>query len=589
LNKNTNVPLNGYACLGDGRSVAMVSVAGSIDWLCVPDVDSLPVFDRLLDVDDGACFSVAPDESFELESRLYLERSNVLVTVFRTTAGRVRLTESLNSGAAGRLPWTELARRVECLSGSVMLTVQLRFSHRTHTVSPYLQQTGAHLVFHVGDTSGVFLHCEHLCMTRTDDRCIEAKLALEAGQRAILGIVAGESEPLLIPSLQEIDSRIDGSHKAWREWTNLLQVPAEFQPELYRSALSLKLLLHSPTAAIVAAATTSLPEKIGGKKNYDYRFAWIRDAGYTIKAFLRIGAKMEAHAAYRWLLERLDEHGACVCYTLSGKRVPEEQEIEMAGYQHSTPVVYGNNATVQHQHGIYGDILGTTYVFVQCGGVLDHKSAALLSTLVDECADRWLQRDSGMWELEELQHYTMSKISCWEALARAVELADQGYLPTTCRDRWSRERDRIAAWIEQHCWSENKQAYTLYAGTDKLDASLALAIRFRFDGTDRLQSTLIAIQKELGDGAFHYRYTGMRGQEGRFLACTFWMADAYACLGNKVQARTILEKALAALGGAATVLPEMIGADGEYLGNMPQGLSHLALIQAICELQNSSN
>ncbi len=574
------LPLDQYGALGDGRSIALSGADGSIDWWCVPNLDSRPLFDRLLDPEEGGRFVVSPDGPFTVERR-YLPDSNVLETIFTTPGGRAKLTESMNSGTAGRLPWVELARRIEGLDGAVRFVFEMRPGRRANGASPYQSQIGEHAVFHVDRVLGLFLHSPGVTVERNDES-VTGWLTVGPGQREVIAIVAGEDEPLVVPQIRDIDDRIDVSDAEWRQWSERIDYDGDQRPAFIRSVLALKLLLYSPTGAIAAAATTSVPEGIGGKKNYDYRYAWVRDAGYTIKAFLAAGAQAEAKAAFTWLLKRLGEHGPRVCYTLDGALVPELSEIDVPGYRGSTPVQVGNAATDQDQHGVYGDIFETAARFVSCGNILDASSAELLSHLADRCADIWRKKDAGIWELEETQHYTMSKISCWQALARAVELADQGQLPTTCRDRWARERDRVALWIEEECWSEDKQAFVFYPGSDKLDASLALAVRFGFDGRERLEATLDAIDRELGAGPYHYRYSDVSSEEGCFLACTFWMIEARALLGQRDRAEAALAAITKALDRGVGIMTEMADPKtGMFLGNLPQGLSHLAHVMAL--------
>ena len=580
------LPLEQYGALGDGRAVALSGADGSIDWWCVPNMDSAPLFDRLLNADEGGRFVVAPVESFEIERR-YREDSNVLETVFTTASGKARLVESLNSGSAGRLPWAELARRIEGLEGRVDFRIEVRIGRRAETANPYLSRLGQHDVFHVGQVSGLFRHSENVRIEQIDDLATIAAVTVAPGDRATLAIVAGEDEPLVVPPIAAVDARIDQSDEEWRQWTRQLHYDGDHRDVLVRSALALKLLLYAPTGAIAAAATSSVPEKIGGPKNWDYRYAWIRDAGYSVKAFLRIGAFAEAKAGLTWLLHRLgDGTQPQVCYTLGGDHVPPPRTVELPGYKGSRPVVLGNLAGDQRQHGIYGDIFETAGRFVACGNILDARSAETLSHLADECADRWRQKDAGIWELRDPQHYTMSKISCWQALQRAVELVDGGQVPATCRDRWARERDRIAAWVEEHCWSEKRGAYMMHPGSDRLDASLALAVPFQFDGRDRLASTLDAIDAELGCKGFHYRFSGADREEGCFLACTFWMVEARMLLDQRAAAETQFAAAMETLAplGVGTYA-EMIDPDTHaFLGNLPQGLTHLAVIQAIATL-----
>jgi GH15 family glucan-1,4-alpha-glucosidase len=580
------LPLEEYGALGDGRAVALSGADGSIDWWCVPNMDSAPLFDRMLAPDEGGRFLVSPVLPFTVE-RGYRHDSNVLETEFAVEGGRARLVESLNSSNAGRLPWAELARRMEGIEGEVAFRIELRLGRRANTASPYLMPRGKHDVFKVGGVLGLLLCSDTVRIEAKGDEAIVATVTVRAGERATVAIVAGEDEPLVVPPIETIDRRIDTSDDAWRTWVETLAVDGAHRDTLVRSALALKLLLYSPTGAIAAAATSSLPERIGGPKNWDYRYAWIRDAGYSIKAFLRIGAFPEAKAGLTWLLHRLGSGVPRVCYTLTGEPVPPPERIDLPGYKGSTPVVIGNLAGAQHQHGIYGDIFETAGRFVATGNILDPQSAETLSHLADECADRWRLPDAGIWELAEPQHYTMSKISCWQALQRAVELVDAGQLPATCRERWLRERDRIEAWIGEHCWSEARGAYLLHPDCDRLDASIALAARFRFDGEERLRRTLDAIDRELGAGAFHYRYSGARDEEACFLACTFWMVEARALLGERDVAMRTLTRALDALDshGCGTYA-EMIDPDtGAYLGNLPQGLTHLAVIEAVATLQ----
>ncbi len=584
-------PLEHYAALGDGRTLALVAPDGAVAWWCVPNLDSAPLFDTLLDPVAGGSFVVQPAEPFRAERR-YREDSNVLETLFTCASGTVRLTESMNSTLAGRLPWCELARRIEVVSGTVRMRARLVFGTRGDAVSPWLQSNPNGCIFHVGPVLGLFRATPNMALIQEEDRTILAEGTLTAGENALVAIVAGEDEPLGVPPTADMDRRIDTSDEAWRAWARSLRYDGPYRDSVRRSALALKLLLFSPSGAIAAAATTSLPERIGGDKNYDYRYAWIRDAAYTLAAFLRLGVIPESKAAFTWLIHRLGETSANVCYRLDGSPVPSVTEYDLPGYRGSRPVVVGNVAAEQHQHGIYGDIFEAAWLFVQAGNILDGPSAFTLSRLADDCADRWRQKDSGLWELQDLQHYTMSKVSCWQALARAVELAEGGHLPTTCVPRWSRERDRIAAWVDDQCWSERKQAYTFHPGTERLDASLALAARFGFVRKDRLSATCDAIRRELGAGPhlwsrgpWIYRYSGAEREEGAFLACSFWLAEAYAELGRCDEAAALMDEALAALPPGVGILAEMVDPkSGGFLGNLPQGLSHLAVIHAAISL-----
>ncbi len=576
--------LQDYAAVGDGRSVALIGLDGSVGWWCVPNLDSDPLFDSLLDAKNGGIFTLQPTTDYQAE-RAYREGSNVLETTFTTESGVLRVTDSMNSSLAGRLPWCELARRVEVLSGSVTFRLLLVCGTRDQTASPWLQPNCNGTIFHVGPVLGMLLTSDNVQIREEGDLGILGEATLSAGERALVAIVAGEDQPLGVPSTEEIDRRIDISDKAWRAWADGLHYDGPYADWVRRSALALKLLLFSPSGAIAAAATTSLPEKIGGKKNYDYRYAWIRDASYTLHAFLWLGQVPESQASIAWLLARIGESGPKVCFRLDGRPVPPVQEKNLPGYQDSSPVVTGNAAGTQHQHGVYGDIFEGVAQFVASGNVLDQKSAIILASLADECADRWRQPDSGMWELEEQRHYTMSKVSAWQALNRAVELSEKGHLSSTCVPRWIRERDRIAAWVDENCWSEKHSAYTFYPDTDRLDASLVLAVRFGFPSRERLAATCDAIRKNLGHGTLIYPYSGADKEEGAFLACTFWLAEAYATLGRTGEAGELIGETLKILPQEISILSEQIDVKtNDFLGNIPQGLTHLALIHAVMSL-----
>ena len=581
------LPLACYAALGDGRSVALVGADGSIDWWCVPNMDSAPFFDRLLDPVEGGWFAVTPDVDFSVERR-YRPGSNVLEHVFTTATGSARLTDSLNSGISGRLPWSELARRVEGIEGAVTFEVTVRVGRRLDEANPWREASPHGDVLHVDGVIAAFRADADVERLAEDDRRIAARLTTSPGSRTTVALLASADEPLILPTLDTIDRRIDRSDKAWREWSGNLRVAERYAEAVRRSALALKLLLFSPTGAIAAAATTSLPERIGGPKNYDYRFAWIRDVAYSIKAFLRVGAVEEAKAAFSWLTTTVRRHedGLRVLYRLDGSLAPAPEELDLPGYGDSQPVLGGNKARTQIQLGVYGDILETAALFVAQGHVLDLVTRKLMGDLADRCADLWRHKDTGIWELEDTRHYTMSKMGCWTALDRAMTLAGHGQIETSHAARWERERDRIRDWVDAHCWSEAKGAYTLYAGTQKLDAAHLLAVRFGFGGKEgegraRMVATRDAVRHELGRGPHVYRYSGMAGEEGAFVACGFWLVEAYALLGDKATAAGQMDAMLAATGGNLGLLTEQMDPEtGAMLGNMPQALSHLALIHA---------
>ncbi len=585
------LPIGQYAALGDGRSVALSGMDGSIDWLCVPDLDSPPVLDRLLDAEDGGSFRLAPVGPFEA-SRQYRVDSNVLETTFTTPGGRARVTESLNSGHAGRLPWTELARRVEGIEGSIEFAITFRTGAGLEESRPTREPTPNGDLFRVARGMLQFRAGEGVRMDSPDDRGLTASCTTSPGSKAVVALIAIQDGPMVVPSIESIDARIGLSDAQWRNWAADLRCEGPYAPALRRSALALKILLFSPSGAIAAAATTSLPERIGGPKNYDYRAAWVRDVAYSTKAFLRLGALSESKAAFAWLLNTIREHGPKphVFYTLRGEPGPAATRVKVPGYRGSTPVQVGNDAGSQEQLSIYGDILETAALFVERGHVLDAETGELLAGVADRCVADWGRKDSGIWELETRRHYTMSKIGCWLALDRAADLAEKGHLDARHAPRWEKARDEVREYIDKYCWSEAKQSYTQYAGTEDLDAALLLASRFHFPRKDRLDLTRAAVQRELCRGPLVYRYAGMDRQEGAFLACSFWLVEAFAFLGHPAEARATLDELLAIAGENLGLYAEMIDPDTrESLGNIPQGLSHLAMIHAVLSLDEAKD
>ncbi|MGI4815667.1 MAG: glycoside hydrolase family 15 protein [Janthinobacterium lividum] len=576
------LPLGQYAAIGDGRSVALVGADGSIDWWCVPNLDSTPLFDRLLDPLDGGRFSICLAQACSVE-RHYRANSNVLEHVYTTATGSARITDSLNSGISGRLPWSELARRVEGLQGSVTFNIEIRPGRRQSTASPWREASPDGDVLHIDGVIAALRHDAGFERSAQDDRHLAGRLVTQAGSRNVLAVLASANEPLILPALADIDRRIDRSDQSWQEWCGNLQISGPYANAIRRSALALKLLLFSPTGAIAAAATCGLPERIGGDKNFDYRYAWLRDVAFTIKAFLRVGATEEAKAAFSWMTSTVRRHGPPLraMYRLDGELAPDATSLDLPGYRRSQPVSVGNHARSQLQLGMFGDILEAAALFVQSGHVLDLVTRRLLADLTDRCADTWQMRDSGMWELQHAEHYTMSRMECWTALDRAVKLAAKGQIETNHADRWQRERDRIRDWIDTHCWSPVLQAYTMHPATERLDAALLLATRLGFERTDRLALTRDAIVRELTDGPLVYRYSGMREEEGTFTACGFWLVEAYALLGDRPAAVRQMDAMLAICESNLGLLNEQIDArGGAMLGNMPQALSHLALIHA---------
>lgn len=580
-------PIEDYAVLGDGRTVALLAADGSVDWWALPALDSPPVLSGLLDPDGGGCLTLAPSNDYEV-TRRYLADSNVIETIYTAPTGVARVTAALNVGSAGRLPWTELAQRIEVLTGFVDLKWAFTPGNRFGRANPCVTDRHGTPVARIEDqTLGVIL--DGLGAAVITPHGVSGRSRLHEGTRALFAVVATDAEPLFIPTPDAIQSRLDRTIDSWTRWAELLTYDGPWNLAVRRSALALKTLLAEHSGAIAAAATTSLPERIGGSKNWDYRYAWIRDSSFTLDALLNLGLHEEVHGAVSWLLSAIRDNGGDlhVFYSLNGTIADRQTDLDIPGWRQSQPVRSGNSASGQTQLGTYGDLFDTISRYCAEGHAIDPATGRMLANLADRCCDVWQHPDSGIWELEACRHYSISKIGCWVALDRAVHLAETGQIPDMHIDRWRSGADEIRAWVNAHCWSDAKQAYTFYAGTDDLDAAVLLAGRTGFELGPRLVSTIDAIATELGHGPLLYRYTGMNEEEGAFVACSFWMVDALARTGQTERACQIMEDTIA-LANDVGLLSEQIDPDtGAFLGNMPQGLSHLTLINAAFALERT--
>ena len=579
--------IGAYGVLGDGRGAALVGPDGAVDWWAVPRLDSPPAFAAVLDPELGGRFALRPADPAAVAVRRYLPHTNVLETTFHARGGVVRVTDSLNSGNAGELPWGELARRVEGVEGAVPLRLAVRPGHGLGAWEPWVEPSPGGPLLHAGPLT-MAVRASPAVRLRTSAEQVTGSVTARAGDRLVVAVVAAEERPLFLCDVDAIDRRLDLSVAAWRRWAGQVSWDGAGRERIVRSALALKLLLVTETGAIAAAATTSLPASVGGGKNWDYRFCWVRDASLTVDALSICAQQEEVHAAVTWLLAAIRRNGpeVHVMYTLDGALPRSLHEPPLTGYRHSRPVRVGNDAAGQRQLGVYGDLFGTVADWVFGGHVLDVPSQRELSDLADRCADVWRQEDCGIWELPTRRHYTVSKLNCWRALDAAARLAESGYL-TGSGQRWRHEAKKIVGWVQEHCWSEHKQAYTFYAGTDDLDAAVLLGSEFGFDRGTRMSRTIDAVGAELGVGPLVYRYTGAEREEQTFLACAYWRVGALADVGRGAEARALMGR----LDGVASplgLLAEMVTpGTHELVGNLPQALSHLAHIKAAHRLRTA--
>ncbi len=557
--------------------------------MSLPSIHSPTTFAALLDPQRGGRFTLAPAGAFEA-ARRYVGRTNVLETTYRTPDGVVRVTEALTLQDGGLLPWVELARRVEGVEGSVQLDWRVEPRFDWGREPPRILRRGGLLLAEGTDLQLAAVSWD-AGEVRAEDDALAGSFELEAGASALLALVAAHKQPLHVPSRDHVEARLDATRRVWERWLSMWAYEGPWEEEVARSALALKLLVYAPDGSIAAAPTTSLPEAIGGDKNYDYRYAWVRDSAFTLDALMRLGLPEQVQQSFSWLLRAVRETAPDLrpFYDLGGG-VPTRRETldHLRGYRDSRPVRYGNAAGSQLQLGSWGDLLETADLYVSEGNVLDEDGGQMLASCVDRVSILWPDMDSGMWELEELRHYTSSKIAVWMALDRALHLAENGQLPANHAPQWSEQRGRLRAWIEEHCWSEELDSYAGWAGEKCLDAGVIRAVRMGYPEEERFNRTVDTIRERLAAGSgLLYRTSEHVGKEGAFVACSFWLVEALARLGRVDEACEAMEEVLQHANDLGLFSEEIDPESGEQLGNFPQGLSHLALVNAAGAIQDA--
>ena len=580
-------PLAGYAAIGDGRTVALVAMDGRIDWLPVPAIDDSPMFAALLDAEHGGSLSLSPVDEARVRRR-YVPDTNVLETTWTTSTGTVVVHDALVTGVAGRLPWMQLEREVIGRDGEVEMAWAVVPGTALRTTEPEARSIHGKKIVRVGEA-------QIAVVTDSDQEddgsepVFRGRMRTSPGSSHTICVVGSADRPLPVPDVGVLSGGVARTIREWQEWSRAYEAEGPWSDHVRRSALVLKLLIFTPTGAIAAAATTSLPERASGGKNWDYRFAWVRDLLLTVRALTRFSLREETQAAVDWLLETVSsQHDDMpIFFTLRGKRMDRVVRRDAPGWRGISPVVEGNRASSQSQLGVYGEIFWIIREFSHHGGVLDLASAALLERLAGDACERWRDKDSGMWELTDLEHHTSSKMGCWLALDAAVELHDAGQI-TGDRALWQSERDAIKEWIDAHCWNETVGAYTMFPDTTRLDASVLLYAMAGFDRGERMRSTIDAVRRHLHEGAGVFRFSGAQEEESPFVACGFWLVSALACVGEIEEATELMHE-LVGLCNDVGMFAEMVTVDGrEFMGNIPQALSHLALINAAIDLEQAA-
>jgi GH15 family glucan-1,4-alpha-glucosidase len=602
----STVPIADHALLSDLHSAALVTVDGSIDWLCFPRYDGPSVFGRLLD-DTAGHWRAAPASSYEV-TRHYLEGTMVLETTFTTPTGTLVVTDAMalgphNTGhALGRGAPHLLVRRVACVDGTVDVAIEY---------APRPEYGLIHSVLSIVD-GGVTARggAEWLVLTTPAELAIDGSTAttsttLRAGdvQHHALHRSTLEETPARVWEQSELAQALDGTIESWRSWSELhqnYQGPA--RDLVLRSGLVLQALTFQPSGAMVAAATTSLPEGVGGERNWDYRFSWVRDSSFTMEALWVAACPDEAHEFFQFMataaatsLNRAAD--LQIMFGIGGERDLTERTLpHLRGWRDSHPVRVGNGAWNQRQVDVYGELLGAASRLADYLGELDTDTKRFLVACADAAIVRWKDKDQGIWEVRgEPRHFLYSKVMCWVALDRAIMLADKLEAHDHV-EAWKRARDEIFEFVITEGWSDEAGAFTQYVGGTELDASnLMLPIVGFLPPTDpRVVSTIDAIADRLTDEhGLVYRYLtvggvdGLAGEEGTFLLCTFWLAQALAMGGQVERAQAVFDRAASYANDVGLLAEEIDGATGELLGNFPQAFSHIGLVNAAFALSQA--
>jgi GH15 family glucan-1,4-alpha-glucosidase len=592
-------PIADYALIGNTHTAALIAPDGAIDWCCLPHFDSGAVFCRLLDAERGGHFRVGPSGEYRV-ARRYAERTAVLETTFTAARGAARLTDFMHSQriARSRLGVDDphchrLLRCVEGVAGEMELEIEFRPTFDFARTPARLETTSAGVCATAGDERLELRLVPPTPLALREDTAT-ARFSVRAGERVWIVVShagAGSGEAAL--EVADPDELLAETYRHWREWDAQCTYQGPFEAQVRLSARVLKLLTFGPTGALVAAPTTSLPEAIGGVRNWDYRFCWLRDAALVLHALMSIGYHQAAMDFFVWL-ERLCE-GECgelqIMYRLDGScELPERELPHLAGYCGSAPVRVGNAAAGQRQLDIYGHVLDAALVCMESmQPPIRPALLRVLRHLADQAATRWREPDQGLWEARcAPRHFLSSKLLCWVALDRAVRLSTAGKLPGDL-GRWRRERDAVRQTILDGGYDSHVRAFTQAIGAPELDASALLMPLVGFlPATDaRMRSTVERIRECLTADGLVYRYLGsdgVPGGEAAFAMCSCWLADNLALQGHFDEATELLER-VAAFGSDLGLLSEQIDpASGALLGNYPQGFTHLALIQSALTL-----
>lgn len=602
-------PIENYGIIGDLHAVALVGMNGSIDWFCCPHFDSPSVFAAILDHKKGGYFKIAPELEGVAHKQFYWPETNVLVTRFLSADGVGEIADYMPIGAVPKgIGHHQIIRRVNVVRGKMNFRMECypAFNYARDDHETQVTPDGA--CFY---SPGLSLGLSTRVPLKKHDTGVLAEFGLEEGQTAtfLLQDIPPGSGCGISMSESEATDTFKSTVDYWRRWLAKCTYTGRWREIVHRSALVLKLLTFNPTGAIVAAPTCSLPEGVGGERNWDYRYTWVRDAAFTLYALMRIGFTEEAAQFMHWIEARCRElkpDGSLqIMYGIDGRHTLTEEVLDhLEGYKGSRPVRIGNGAYGQLQLDIYGELMDSVYLYNKYGNPISYDLWVYLRRLINWVCDNWKRKDEGVWEVRGgQQHFVYSKLMCWVALDRGIRLADKRSFPAD-RDRWLAVRDQIYEDIMNNGWNARRQAFVQHYGSEALDAAnLMLPLVFFLSPTDpRMLKTLDAVnqppeQGGLVSNSLVYRYNvqhtvdGLRGEEGTFNICTFWLVEALTRAGRDNRARLdearLMFEQMLGYANHLGLFAEETGNRGEALGNFPQAFTHLALISAAFNLDRT--
>lgn len=592
-------PISDYSFIADCHASALVSKCGSIDWCCLPRIDSASSFGRLIDWQNGGYCRIHPVGDYQV-ARRYVPDTLVLETVYTTKTGEARLLDCMTMRKGGEHnPHRQILRVLQGVRGEMKLSVDIAPVFDYGEVKPWIRRREGHFIA-LGSSNGLLISADQPLELKHRHH-LEGVWDVAADGRTHLSILWRRPEDLdenLVspPKTEELESRLEETIRWWEEWSQSNSIVGRYAKQMRRSAIILKGLSHAPTGAIAAAATTSLPEQVGGDRNWDYRFSWIRDSYFTIRSLAELGYRKEADG-FRRFVERTSAGSADeiqVLFGVGGERHLVEYDLKSAeGYRNSRPVRIGNAAESQTQLDVYGELLGLAWIWHTQGQSPDDDYWEFLVHLVNRAVRCWSEPDQGIWEMRgPPRHFVHSKAMCWSAMDRGIRLAEELGRKAPLAD-WKNARDRIRSAIEEHGYDRRRGIFVQAFGHPEMDASLLLLPHSGFvDYRDeRMIRTVDAVQNELEKDGLLLRYAcgndGMEGAEGAFCCCSFWLAECLAYQGRLERARKIFQRVLGTGNDLGIYSEEYDPQTREMLGNFPQALTHLSLIAAAVAIEKA--